>query len=235
MDKAEEAVRGSRQMQADERLLGSKSILITTAPGQQKGGFIVQSDQAAYFCVQGRLGMGKVKEVHRLAVSDVLDQRARPSQMSRGAMDVMFMAPRNALSLGMQAPHQITSELGQEARVIAVTFRTQYELSDWGSWWDQAVRQHRADPGAKPEPPQANPEIRALQERYANLVAFGAQLAAEYQAINEVYGRLRDLGADADPALVEREKAKNAEYMIENPWMDYYEPHLDPEAFEANR
>lgn len=141
MGKAEDAVYKSKQLRSGERVLGAKGIIITSAPGQQKGGFIVQSDQAAYFCVQGGLGVGKVKEVHRLAVSDVLDQRARPSQMSQG-MDVMFMADPNALSIGIPAPPQVTSELGQEARVVAVTFRTYDDLSAWGNWWDEAVQKH---------------------------------------------------------------------------------------------
>jgi len=233
MGKAEDAVYNSNQLKSDERVLGSKGIMITSAPGQHKGGFIVQSDQATYFCVQGGFGMGRVKEVHRLAVSDVLDQRARPSQMSQGAMDVMFMAGPSALSIGMAAPPQVASELGQEARVVAVTFRTQGDLAAWGNWWDEAVQKHRRVSGN--QTPAAIPEVRALQEQYANLVAFGAQLAAEHEAINEVYGRLRDLGADADAELVAREKSKNAEWMLTNPWMDYYEPHLDPTAFDAKR
>jgi len=60
-------------------------------------------------------------------------------------------------------------------------------------------------------------------------------MISEIHEIDEIYGRLRDFGADADPNLVEREKQRNAHWMRENPWLDYYEPHLDRERFDAER
>lgn len=78
-------------------------------------------------------------------------------------------------------------------------------------------------------------EIEELQALYANRVAFGAQLSAEFQEINRVYGMLRDLGADADQALVDQQKQEHAAYMASNPWNEYYEPHLDPEDFDTRR
>jgi hypothetical protein len=78
-------------------------------------------------------------------------------------------------------------------------------------------------------------EIRKLQELYANRVSFGAQVPTEYAEINRVYGLLRDRGKDADQALVDKEKAANAEWMQTNPWLSYHEPHLDRDWFDAER
>lgn len=76
--------------------------------------------------------------------------------------------------------------------------------------------------------------VRELQALYANRVAFGATLFAEFREIDVVYGQLRDLGYDADQALVDAEKAKHSE-----PWMlpglAYHEPHLRPQWFDENR
>jgi hypothetical protein len=78
-------------------------------------------------------------------------------------------------------------------------------------------------------------QIEELQALYANRVAFGAQLSTEFQEINRVYGMLRDLEADADQAMVDQQKAEHAGYMASNPFMEYYEPHLDPEEFDSRR
>jgi len=78
-------------------------------------------------------------------------------------------------------------------------------------------------------------QIEELQALYANRVAFGAQLEGEFAEINTIYGNLRDMGDDADQTMVDQQKAENAAYMRSNPWMEYYEPHLDPEDFDTRR
>jgi hypothetical protein len=75
-------------------------------------------------------------------------------------------------------------------------------------------------------------EIRHLQELYANRVSFGGLLLAELEEINAIYGRLRDLGSDADQALVDQQKVENAAL---NPMGNYHEPHLSKEWFDRER
>lgn len=75
-------------------------------------------------------------------------------------------------------------------------------------------------------------QIRELQRRYATDVSLGATTEQDYAEINRVYGMLRDRGADADQALVDKEKAQNSGPMAV---FEFYEPHLDPEAFDSWR
>ena len=69
-----------------------------------------------------------------------------------------------------------------------------------------------------------------------NRVSWGAHLPSEIQEINLIYGRLRDAGLDADQAMVDAPKARNAASMRQlGPWFEYHEPHLDREWFDAER
>jgi hypothetical protein len=80
-------------------------------------------------------------------------------------------------------------------------------------------------------------EVRTLQELYANRVSLGGMLTAELREINEIYGRLRDLGAGADQKLVDQQKALNADAIPPGnyPFGKYHEPHLNREWFDRER
>jgi len=234
MGKAEDAVRHSGRLQSGESILGSQPVIVTVGPGERRGGFVVQTDQAVYFCVQGGLGMGKVKEVHRLEADRVLALRARQSDLSRDGMDVMFVADEQFLTIGspvqeLNIPIPDDAQPLGSARMLAITFRTQPEYSNWSRLWKQVVpHEQMRDSGE-------TSEVRRLQEQYANRVSCGAQMVSEMREIDQVYARLRELGADADPDLVEEEKRRNADWMRENPLLGYYEPHLDRERFDADQ
>lgn len=107
--------------------------------------------------------------------------------------------------------------------------------------WESRVQEQLRDETGPPMDGRAGPQtqddprVRRLQELYANRVSFGASLVSEMREIDEVYGQLRDLGADADPVLVEREKRRNASWMQENPGYGFYEPHLDVQRFDEER
>lgn len=83
MGKRHNAVRRSGRMQEDETILGDEQAIFTIASGKHTGGFVVQADRAIYICLQGALGVGRVKAIHRLAVSDVLAQHGGHGRVSR--------------------------------------------------------------------------------------------------------------------------------------------------------
>jgi hypothetical protein len=144
-NKRYDAVRRSDKMSVGETILGQADAIFTLGAMQsvQKGGYVVQTDQAIYLCVQGMLGLGRTKEVHRLAIKDVLAQKGGMNAVSRDSMEMMFIAAPENLTLGFEMPASADG-FPFPVKAVVVSFRTSTEGRRWGGWWDQAVLERRA-------------------------------------------------------------------------------------------